>query len=166
MNIRICSLATAFLRNTIGAPAAFILVGSFNAVASAETQVERGSYLVNSIGACGNCDAREADGRNLHPGITLAGGWIFDEIDPGAGHVIAPNITPDRDTGIGKWSEAEIVTASGPMIRSRMPLPTVSERTVPNWGDQSRVPFMPRSQPPISMRSWPLCEKIKPIKSQ
>ena len=39
-------------------------------------------------------------------------GLYFDLIDPDfPGHVIAPNITPDRDTGIGKWSEADIVVA-------------------------------------------------------
>ena len=111
MKPRICGLATVFLRNAIRASAAFILVGSFTAVASAETPVERGSYLVNSIGACGNCHGRDAAG-NLYTDNTLAGGVSFDTVDPDLpGHVVAPNITPDKDTGIGKWSQAEIVFA-------------------------------------------------------
>jgi hypothetical protein len=52
MKLRICGLA-----NVVGS-ATFILVGSFAAVASAETPVERGCYLVNSVGACGNCHGR------------------------------------------------------------------------------------------------------------
>jgi hypothetical protein len=44
MKLRICGLA-----NMVGS-AASILVASFIAVASAGTPVERGSYLVNSIG--------------------------------------------------------------------------------------------------------------------
>ena len=48
---------------------------------SAETPVERGSYLVNTIGACGNCHGRDASG-NLYPDNTLAGGFVFDEIEP------------------------------------------------------------------------------------
>jgi mono/diheme cytochrome c family protein len=111
MKLRLCGLATGFLWNGVGASAAFILVGSFTAVASAETPVERGSYLVNSIGACGNCHGRDASG-NLYTDHTLAGGVSFDTVDPSLpGHVIAPNITPDRDTGIGRWSQADIVTA-------------------------------------------------------
>jgi cytochrome c553 len=124
MKLRICGLA-----NIVGS-AAFILVGSFTAVASAETPVERGSYLVNSIGACGNCHARDAEGKNFHPGMTLAGGFVFDHVAPELGHVIMPNITPDRDTGIGKWSEADIVVAlrngkrpDGSIIGPPMPTP-------------------------------------------
>jgi mono/diheme cytochrome c family protein len=129
MKPRICGLATVFLRNAIGASAASILVGSFTAVASAETPVERGSYLVNSIGACGNCHGRDAVG-NLHTD-TLAGGVSFDTVDPDLpGHVVAPNISPDKDTGIGKWSQADIVFAlrngkrpDGSIIGPPMPIP-------------------------------------------
>ena len=71
MKPRICGLVTVFLRNARGASAAFILVGSFvgsfPAVASAETPVERGSYLATSIGACGNCHGRDAAGTNVYP---------------------------------------------------------------------------------------------------
>jgi hypothetical protein len=67
MELRICDLATVFLRNIVGS-AAFIL-GSLNFVASAETPAERGSYLVNSIGACGNCQARDS-AANRTPDLT------------------------------------------------------------------------------------------------
>lgn len=46
MILRICGLA-------------FILVGFLNSVGSAETPIERDSYLVNTIGAFGNCHARD-----------------------------------------------------------------------------------------------------------
>jgi mono/diheme cytochrome c family protein len=105
MKPRICGLATVFLRSAIGASAAFILVGSFTAVASAETAIERGSYLVNTIGACGNCHARDS-AFNRTP--DLAGG-LEENLAPG--HIVFPNITPDPETGIGKWTEAEIVVA-------------------------------------------------------
>jgi mono/diheme cytochrome c family protein len=105
MKLRICGLAN------IAGSAALILVGSFIAVASAETLVERGSYLVNSIGACGNCHGRDAT-ENLNPSVALAGGVALNRIDPGLpGHIVVPNITPDPDTGIGKWTEADIVMA-------------------------------------------------------
>jgi cytochrome c553 len=70
------------------------------------TGVERGAYVVNAIAGCGDCHtAMGPNGPDMaHP---LAGGGI-----PRAGGTleIAPNITPDEATGIGSWSEDEIVT--------------------------------------------------------
>jgi len=61
----------------------------------------------------------------------LSGGFEFD--DPEIGHIVPPNITPDPETGIGKWSEAQIVTAlrdgkrpDGTIIGPPMPIPVYS----------------------------------------
>src|SRR5437879_13528455 len=90
----------------IGAAAMLLTAGWARA---AETPFERGSYLVNVMGACGRCHTpRDAQGRPI-AAMALAGGFEFD--DGGIGHVVAPNITPDRATGIGNWTEAQIVTA-------------------------------------------------------
>jgi len=73
--------------------------------ASAETPAERGAYLVNTIMACGNCHTpRDAEG---HPVAAkeLSGGLTFDTP---AFVATAPNITQDAETGIGRWSDAEI----------------------------------------------------------
>jgi len=89
MEFGVCRLALGFLRNIVGASAAFLLAGSFIGVGSAEgpagvqarsaeAPVERGSYLVNTIGACGNCHGRDTSG-NLYPDSSLAGGFVFDE---------------------------------------------------------------------------------------
>jgi mono/diheme cytochrome c family protein len=73
--------------------------------ASAETALERGSYLVNTIMACGNCHSpRDADGRIIAD-KALSGGLRFDTP---AFVATAPNITPDVETGIGSWSDEEI----------------------------------------------------------
>jgi len=108
-----------------------LVLGIVGQMAYAETPIERGSYLVNSIGACGNCHGRDESGNNFYPDGTLAGGVSFDTVDPDLpGHVIAQNITPDKDTGIGKWSEADIVFAlrngkrpDGRIIGPPMPIP-------------------------------------------
>ena len=77
--------------------------------ATAETQAERGRYLVNTVAACGRCHTpRLAEGKP-NPALELAGGFEFD--DPAIGHVVGPNLTPDPETGLGKWSEEQIVTA-------------------------------------------------------
>jgi mono/diheme cytochrome c family protein len=76
--------------------------------AIAETPVERGTYLVTSIMACGNCHSpRDADGR-LIPDKAFSGGLTFNTPPFIA---IAPNITQDIETGIGSWSDAEIKRA-------------------------------------------------------
>ena len=75
----------------------------------AEAPFERGQYLVNVIGACGRCHTpRDPEGSPLR-GMELAGGFEFD--DGLLGHIVGPNITPDRETGIGTWTEGQIVTA-------------------------------------------------------
>jgi mono/diheme cytochrome c family protein len=62
----------------------------------------RGAYLVNALAHCGEChtprDGLGGPRRDMH----LAGA---PDIEGG----IAPNITPDEETGIGKWSESAIV---------------------------------------------------------
>ena len=76
--------------------------------AAAETPAERGDYLVNTIMACGNCHSpRDAEGR-LIPGKAFSGGLTF--VTPPF-TATAPNITPDAETGIGSWSDAEIKRA-------------------------------------------------------
>jgi hypothetical protein len=63
------------------------------------------NYLVNSIMACGNCHSpRDAEGK-LIADRALSGGLAFNTPPFVA---TAPNITPDTDTGIGSWSDAEI----------------------------------------------------------
>src|SRR5262245_174788 len=75
--------------------------------AAAETPLERGRYLVNSIVACGNCHTPQGPGGPV-AGMELAGGLEFRE-EPFTAY--ASNITPDRDTGIGAWTDVQIVTA-------------------------------------------------------
>ena len=75
--------------------------------ACAETTVQRGAYLVTTIGACGNCHTPKAATGKEIAAQALSGGLEFD--DPGIGHVIMPNITPDEETGIGNWSDTQIV---------------------------------------------------------
>ncbi len=70
----------------------------------ADTPLERGAYLVNTIMTCGNCHSPKGP-PNAVAGKDFSGGLRFDEppFD-----VTAPNITPDKETGIGNWSAADI----------------------------------------------------------
>jgi mono/diheme cytochrome c family protein len=82
--------------------AAIAVAGS----AVAQTPVERGAYLVNTILTCGNCHTPRGPGGVFDMSRQLSGGpqtW-----DEATFKVKGANITPDPDTGIGKWSAAEI----------------------------------------------------------
>jgi mono/diheme cytochrome c family protein len=80
-------------------------------VAWSETLLERGTYLVNSIAACGNCHTSQAGPM---AGVEQAGGFL---IEAPPFKVFAPNITPDVDTGVGNWTEAQLITAIREGIR-------------------------------------------------
>ena len=67
--------------------------------------VRRGEYLVRNVAVCGHCHA--ADPRD--PDGPLSGGLAFRNWRLGT--VRAANLTPDPATGLGAWSDAEIVRA-------------------------------------------------------
>jgi len=73
--------------------------------AAAETLVERGSYLVNAVMACDGCHTPRGPG-GLNMARRFSGGSIV--WDTPAYTVHGSNITPDRDSGIGAWSEDDI----------------------------------------------------------
>jgi mono/diheme cytochrome c family protein len=94
--------------------AGLLVLGASQASALAETPVQRGSYLVNTIMACGNCHTpRDSQGK-LIPERTLSGGVTFTTP---AFTATAANITPDQDTGIGTWTDADIKRALATGLR-------------------------------------------------
>lgn len=75
--------------------------------AAAETSLERGAYLMNGIVACGNCHTPQGPDGPL-AGMELAGGLRMED-KPFTAYT--SNLTPDRATGLGGWTDAEIITA-------------------------------------------------------
>ena len=79
------------------------------AVQAADSPAKRGEYLVH-IGGCGDC---HTPGYFLgKPDLAryLGGSDVGFEL-PGLGTFVGPNLTPDGKTGLGAWSEEQIVTA-------------------------------------------------------
>ncbi|MBM3566163.1 MAG: cytochrome c, partial [Alphaproteobacteria bacterium] len=62
----------------------------------------RGRYLVEAAGHCAECHTR----RDRLGGLKREG-WLAGSAD-GAEGKPAPNITPDKATGIGGWSESDL----------------------------------------------------------
>src|SRR5579885_2759691 len=81
----------------------------FFAPAFAETQIERGKYLI-TVGGCSDC---HTPGSFLgHPDANkYLGGSDVGFAIPGEGVFVGRNLTPDKQTGIGTWSQDDIVTA-------------------------------------------------------
>ena len=86
--------------------AAFAASVFLSSVALAETPVERGSYLVNSLLTCGNCHSPKGPPQAI-AGKDFSGGLSWDEPPF---KVTAPNITPDKETGIGSYTDAQLKT--------------------------------------------------------
>jgi mono/diheme cytochrome c family protein len=82
---------------------------TLGASANAQTPIQRGDYLVNGILTCGNCHTPKGPGGVEARDKLHAGGVI--EWDTPTFKVKGPNITPDPDTGIGKWTDAQIKVA-------------------------------------------------------
>lgn len=90
------------------ATAALLIVNLNAAWAQKSALLERGKYLMEGAVACGNCHfARGDKGQPLFE-KGLSGGMLFDEPPFKA---YAANITPDKDTGIGKWTDAQLAKA-------------------------------------------------------
>ena len=97
----------------IAALHALLLVAAFPASAQPADPVARGRYLVESIAGCGNCHTQKGPQGDL-PGMNLAGGQVIEEQPFRA---VASNITPDAETGIGRWTDAQIARAIREGIR-------------------------------------------------
>jgi mono/diheme cytochrome c family protein len=82
---------------------------------SAETQLEHGKYLVTIMG-CSDCHTPGSFLGNPDTARFLGGSDVGFAI-PGRGVFAGPNLTPDPDTGLGKWTTQQIVTAFTTGIR-------------------------------------------------
>lgn len=154
-----------YLRSSLAGIALLVLTAS---VSKAETLLERGRYLMNSIVACGNCHTPQTPEGPV-PGRELAGQLVIKTPQFTA---YAPNITPDIETGIGSWSDAEITTAirdgrrpDGTMIGP--PMPFEYYRDISDADVRAMVAYL-RSVPavkssvPRSIYNFPLPESYGP----
>jgi mono/diheme cytochrome c family protein len=74
----------------------------------------RGKYLVETIAGCGNCHTPHNPDGTLNQDMQYAGAFVIEEPEFKA---YARNITPDMETGIGSWSEDDIVRAMREGVR-------------------------------------------------
>jgi mono/diheme cytochrome c family protein len=91
--------------------AVFVLavVGNWRAEAAGREQVLRGKYLV-TLGLCTDCHTPGYFFGKPDMGRYLGGSEVGFDI-PGLGVFHGPNLTPDSETGLGRWSADDIVRA-------------------------------------------------------
>ncbi len=88
---------------------------------SDSASIARGEYIFKYQAQCWGCHQSEATDPTGPP----SGGLLFDltNVGPGFGKWYSRNITPDVETGIGGWTDGEIVQALREGIRKdRTPL--------------------------------------------
>ena len=169
-------------RNWVAGLAGLAIAATAVASARAETPLERGTYLMRSIVACGNCHTPKGPQGEL-PGMELAGNVTIED---DAFTAVTSNITPDPQTGIGKWTEAQIVAGiregkrpDGTIIGPPMPIALYrgmadddvkaivaylrSVKPVVNKAEKSqyKIPLPPSYGPPVtSVAAVPHTDKV------
>ena len=83
---------------------------------SVKKVVERGEYLTLHVTLCMDCHSKRDFSKfsgPIVPGTEGMGGEVIDQklFDPMPGTVYAKNITPDPETGIGTWTDDELLRA-------------------------------------------------------
>ncbi len=123
-------------------------VPSLTGVPLADTTqlVARGEYIVRTVASCGGCH-----GENHREDGPLSGGAEFKDWRLGTAR--AANLTPDNATGLGLWSDAEIVRAlrngvrkNGDLIAPVMPYEWLHDMSD---ADALAVARYLKSRPPV-----------------
>jgi len=135
------------------AAVAIAAVCAVSTAAGAENaQVARGKYLV-AIAGCNDCHTPGYFLGKPDAGRFLAGSDVGHEV-PGLGVFVAPNLTPDNDTGLGTWTREQIATAiqtgvrpDGRVLAPIMPWRGYAALTKP---DVAAIVEYLKSLPPVS----------------
>ena len=112
--------------------------------------VKRGDYLVNGLLSCGNCHTPKGPNGDIKD-KAFSGGGLWDEPPF---KVAAANITQDKETGIGSWSDADIKklmrTGQSPKgVHIAMLMPTGFYHIMTDHDLDAVVAYL-RTIPPIS----------------
>lgn len=117
-----------------------------------DAAVARGKYLV-TIGGCQDC---HTPGHFFgKPDMTrvLGGSEVGFDI-PGLGTFYGPNLTPDKTTGLGGWTDAQVITALRTGVRpdGRVLAPIMPWRALAVLTDQDAAALVGylRSLPPVA----------------
>jgi mono/diheme cytochrome c family protein len=97
------------MRRVIQFVAALSAVMPSAAAIAEDSQASRGEYLVR-FGGCNDCHTPGYFLGKPDAARFLGGSDVGFDL-PGMGTFVGPNLTPDKDTGLGNWSRDQIITA-------------------------------------------------------
>jgi mono/diheme cytochrome c family protein len=128
-----------------------VLMAAIQPAAAADPQVARGKYLVTIVG-CSDCHT--PGGLLGKPDMQqYLGGSDVGFATPD-GVFVAPNLTPDKETGLGNWTTEEIVRAitkgERPDKRVLAPIMPSDELATLTRSDVLAIVAYLRSLPPVS----------------
>jgi mono/diheme cytochrome c family protein len=130
---------------------AIAFTGASACAFAAETQVDRGKYLVTITG-CNDCHTPGALLGKPDFSRTLGGSDVGFGI-PGVGTFVGQNLTPDKETGLGNWTTDQIIAAitkgerpDGRKLFPVMPWPALASLTADDA--QAIVAYL-QSLPPV-----------------
>jgi mono/diheme cytochrome c family protein len=145
----------ALLAASIGCTGKYVRPTTAEKFATNPEAVARGGYLVNQVAACGGCHTMHVNGSFVEgerTDVYLAGGMLID--DDGYGLKVAiPNITPDVQTGIGGWTDDQVLRAIRDGVRAddqllMPPMPFGSYARMSDLDARAVVAYL-RSIPPV-----------------
>ena len=130
----------------------------------------RGRYLVEAVSGCMDCHSPHDWTRHdapILPGREGSGQEMSAMLQDLPGHIVAPNLTPDPETGAGRWSDDALARAIREGIghdgRALFPLmPYQHFRQLPDEDVASIVVYL-RSLPPVR-NPLPQTEIAFPVK--
>jgi cytochrome c553 len=133
-------------------------------------RLARGKYLVEGVSPCMSCHSPHdwtKRGQPFIAGMEGAGQEMSSILKDLPGRIVAPNLTPDPETGAGNWSDDALARAIREGIghdgRALFPMmPYVRFRTYSDEDIASIVVFL-RSLPPVR-NPLPKTEIIFPVK--
>ena len=131
--------------------AAAIAGGGLAAAQTMDLPVIRGAYLTQ-IMDCQGCHTPGTLAGEPNATRALAGSEVGFEL-PGLGIFYPPNLTPDHETGLGGWSDAEIVHAlrTGERPDGRVLAPIMPYRSYAGLTEEDAAAIVAylRSLPPV-----------------
>jgi mono/diheme cytochrome c family protein len=142
-----------------------LAVASIQSADAAQTQAQRGNYLVSVI-PCTDCHTPGTFLGKPDMKRYLGGSDVGFEI-PGLGVFYGANLTPDDETGLGKWTKEQIATAittgkrpDGRILAPAMPVDSFKHlthddalaiaaylKTLPPIRNKVPGPFGPKERP-------------------
>lgn len=127
---------------------------------TAMTELDRGEYMVTLL-ACGRCHTEGYLRGNQAQGPVLAGSRVGiaytpDRAGVAPGLAFAPNLTSDLETGLGSWTEDEIIRAMtsgvGKYGHRRLPVMPSVNYTALTQADLRAIARYLKRLPPVSRR--------------